>query len=183
MRYKNSFVQHLQVFPSVPGFIVRMQDLARYGYMSDRTFVEYAWALSHAYVENISASYVTAIHSETRDVILDYLAQLEPQKQERFESNEWTQLCNVFDKAAEEVWHLLKQSWRRYVESPYFSEFKMSAGAGNALTSEMTEALRRRKEGLKKQFQTMPIAHNRTPAQHEKLINLLVSAIDENRDP
>jgi len=140
------------MFDNVPGFVIRIQDLARYPYDPSRSFVEYAWRLSNAYVENISASYVTAIHPETRANILDYLAELEPQREAEFQKEDWTKLCNVFDFATEEVWGLLNQAWKRYVRSSYFTEFKMSdnGSRNRALTLEMTEALRKRQATVDK---------------------------------
>jgi len=79
MRYKNSFVQP-NVLDSVPGFSIQIRDLAKHSNVSGRTLVQYAWALGQAYVENISASYVTAIHQETRDQILEYLEKMETKK-------------------------------------------------------------------------------------------------------
>jgi len=115
------------------GFSISIQELARYSYKPSRTFVQYAWDLGEAYVENISASYVTAIHSNTRSQLLHYLDALQPEKEESFQSQDWTELSNAFDAAAQEVKILLGQSWRRYVTSPYYGEFKKDSYATEAM--------------------------------------------------
>jgi len=132
MRYKQAFMQNLQVFNSLPGFAIYIQDLGRLEFKRGNGLTQYAWALSQEYVENISATFITGIHWETRDQILDYLSNLTPQKEVEFQNQDWAKLCTVFDQAAEEVLGLLRQSWKRYVRSPYFAEFKMNEGASNA---------------------------------------------------
>ncbi|ETO08008.1 hypothetical protein RFI_29382 [Reticulomyxa filosa] len=123
MRYKKSFLRQSQFcffflyFSHVPGFAIQMEDFGKID-ASGRTYVEYASILGRTYVENVSASYVTAIHVETRDRILDYLETLNPQNENNIDQVQLTQLCNVFDPAAEEVWRLLNDSWKRYAKSP-----------------------------------------------------------------
>ncbi|ETO21384.1 hypothetical protein RFI_15820 [Reticulomyxa filosa] len=114
IHYKNAFVQHLKAFNAVPGFYISIPDLGKYQFVPDRTFVEYAWALSHVYVDTVNAPFVSALTFETREKILDYLVELEPQKETQFDSRQWKELCNVFDVAATEAWEQLAQSWKRY---------------------------------------------------------------------
>jgi len=132
MQFKNSFVGQAKI-DRTSGFSISIQELARYSYKPSRTFVQYAWDLGEAYVENISASYVTAIHSNTRSQLLHYLDALQPEKEESFQSQDWTELSNAFDAAAQEVKILLGQSWRRYVTSPYYGEFKKDSYATEAM--------------------------------------------------
>ncbi|ETO16257.1 hypothetical protein RFI_21096, partial [Reticulomyxa filosa] len=187
MHFKNAFVQNKKVFNNVPGFFIRVCDLAKYGYVDNRTFVQYAWALSHAYVENVSASYVTAIHSETRERILDYLMELEPQKETEFTNNDWLQLCNVFDRAAQEVWELVNQSWKRYIRSPQFAEFKMTEGGNRQRNlSEEVVQMMRQKEAMEQKTQNTTLdghiffVHLKKKRKNERLTNIQLLLIDNN---
>jgi len=177
-----SIAKNLQVFNSVPGFSIRMQNLAKYRREAHSTFVHYAWTLSQEYVENISVSYVTAIRAETRDDIFDRIEALEYLDETQFKPEDWAKLCNVFDEAAQEVWRLVNQSWGRYVTSPNFEEFKMSGNTSDIMTEKMAEGDNNTEPGETVE-QAIEMVHDRTTTQQDKLDTLVLNANNEPRDP
>jgi len=187
MNYKNSFMQNMQVFKSIPGFSIRMQNVAKFRRESHSTFVHYAWTLSQEYVENISVSYVTAIRDESRDHIFDRIEAFELLDERQMTPEEWTNLCNVFDEAAKEVWTLLNESWLRYVTAPNFVEFKMAGDtkASDNFTSKMAEEVAQELNNNNPNTVegAIEVVHNRTTTQQDKLNSLVVNTDTAPKEP
>ena len=136
MRFKRTFVTE-NMIDTMPGFYydvphmlsrfvrdlislflfyaVCVFSLCRYGYRKERGTIAYAWSISHAYVDNLSAFYITAMDEDERERILEFLTDLKPD--EKLEGKKLEDLVCIFDTAARHVFALIKQAHGRFVRN------------------------------------------------------------------
>jgi hypothetical protein len=117
MRFKKTFQTEGKV-RDLSGFYYDVPHmLARYGYKPEMGFIPYAWAISKAYVDNLSAFYVTSMDEDVRDAILDYLSTLTAEDERLLEGPQLEKLMNIFDPAARHVFALVKQAYARFIRN------------------------------------------------------------------
>jgi hypothetical protein len=147
MNFKRAFLHTNKLKTIDNGFSCQIpEQLARYMYRSDRTLVEYAVAITRNYIDGTSANYVTAIDQDTRQRLLEYMYKQDPdaELENKMSVVDYEELSECFDRAAREVYSVVKQAYFRFSRT---DDFKIKLNARDPvrkMTVEVEKALKER---------------------------------------